>query len=202
MTTPSSKGVTQLLLEWRKGDQAALDRLTPLVYDELHRLAQHYMSRERPDHTLQPTALVHEAYLRLVDMDVPWQDRVHFFAVAAQMMRRILVDYAKTRRAAKRGGGERQVPLDDVMDLSQERAPDVVALDDALTSLAAIDPRKSQIIELRFFGGLTTEETAEVLGISTATVEREMKMAKAWLYQQLRNADCGLPNEKDKSSTP
>jgi RNA polymerase sigma factor (TIGR02999 family) len=175
--------VTQLLLDWRKGDPAALDKLLPLVYDELRRLAEQYMRRERPDHTLQATALVHEAYLRLVGADVQFQDRVHFFAVAAQMMRRILVDHARSYQYAKRGGGARKVSLDEAIDLSEERAADLVALDDALTGLAAIDPRKSQIVELRFFGGLTVEETAEVLGLSTATVINETRTARAWLYQ-------------------
>lgn len=170
MTSSSPTEVTQLLINWRHGDQAALDQLMPIVYDELHRLADRYMSRERPDHTLQATALVHEAYLRLVTMDVSWQDRAHFFAVAAQLMRRILVDHARSHQYAKRGGGARKVSLDEATIVSEARAADLVALDDALTSLATMDPRKSRIIELRFFGGLTVEETAEVLSVSPATI--------------------------------
>jgi len=144
VTSSSPTEVTQLLISWRRGDPAALDQLMPIVYDELHRLAERYMSRERPDHTLQATALVHEAYLRLVTMDVSWQDRAHFFAVAAQLMRRILVDHARSRQYAKRGGGARKVSLDEATIVSEERAADLVALDDALASLATIDPRKSR----------------------------------------------------------
>ncbi|MCS6804682.1 MAG: sigma-70 family RNA polymerase sigma factor [Acidobacteriota bacterium] len=187
MTDPSTKDLTRLLVAWRNGDQRALDQLMPIVYEELHRLAQHYMHGERSDHTLQPTALIHEAYLRLIELkDITWQDRVHFFAVAAQMMRRVLVDYAKSHRAAKRGSGEHKLSLEEAADVAQERTPDLVALDEALQSLAAIDPRKSQIVELKFFGGLTIEETAEALGISHATVERELKMAMAWLGREMK----------------
>jgi len=185
MTPSEPNEITQLLVASRAGDAEALNRLLPLVYDELRRLAGHYLRRERSDHTLQPTALVHEAYLRLIDQNVSWQNRAHFFGVAAQMMRRILVDYARGRLAAKRGSGAVKVSLDDALNLSDERAGDFVALDDALERLAEFDPQKSRIVELRFFGGLSVEEAAEVLGIGTATVTRQWKMAKAWLYQQV-----------------
>ena len=186
MMTPSPKEVSQLLVAWSNGDQAALDKLTPLVYDELHRLAHHYMSRERPGHTLQTTALVNEAYLRLIDQkSVNWQNRAHSFAVAAQVMRQILVDYARRRQYLKRGGKAVKVSLDEAAVASQERGADLVALDDALTSLTAIDPRKSRIVELRFFGGLSVEETAEVLKVSPRTVMREWSLAQAWLYREL-----------------
>jgi RNA polymerase sigma factor (TIGR02999 family) len=189
MATPAPKDVTQLLLDWRNGDQRALDQLMPLVYDELHRLAEHYMRSERPDHTLQPTALVHEAYLRLMGMDVPLENRVHFFAIAAQVMRRILVDHARKYQYAKRGSGARKVSLDEAIDLTEERSADLIALDDALKSLSALDPRKSRIIELQYFGGLTYEETAHVLDISLTTVHREVKMAKAWLYREIKKGE-------------
>lgn len=175
-----------MLQESREGDRAALDRLMPLVYDELRRLAQSYLRRERSDHTLQPTALVHEAFLRLAGMDARWENRVHFFAVAAQVMRRILVDHARKRRYAKRGAGACTVSLDEAINISQERAADLVAIDDALTRLSVLDPRKCRIIELQYFGGLTYEETAEALSISQTTVHREVKMAKAWLYHEIR----------------
>ena len=185
---PSPHDVTQLLVAWGKGDRAARDELMPLVYEELRRLAHRYMDRERVDHTLQTSALVNEAYLRLIDQkDVHWQNRAHFFGIAAQMMRRILVDYARKRGFAKRGGDMRAVPLDDVMIVSPERASEVVALDDALKCLAERDPRKSQIIELRFFGGLSIEETAEVLGVSPGTVMRDWTFAKAWLRREITN---------------
>jgi len=180
--TPTPHEVTQLLVAWSDGDRAALEKLTPLVYEELRRLAHQYMSQERPGHTLQTSALVNEAYLRLIDQkNVHWQNRAQFFGIAAQMMRRILVDHARQRRYAKRGGDARQVPLDEAMIVSEERAADVVALDEALNSLAEIDPRKSQIVELRFFGGMSIEETAEVLKVSPGTVMREWTLAKAWL---------------------
>lgn len=185
MTLSEPNEITQLLVASRAGDAEALNRLLPFVYDELRKLAGHYLRRERSDHTLQPTALVHEAYLRLIDQNVSWQNRAHFFGVAAQMMRRILVDYARGRLAAKRGSGGAKVSLDDALNLSDERAGDFVALDDALQRLAEFDPQKSKIVELRFFGGLSVEEAAEVLGIGTATVTRQWKMAKAWLYQQV-----------------
>ena len=175
-----------MLIDWSNGDQSALDQLMPLVYDELRRLARHYMIRERPGHLLQTTALVHEAYLRLIDQtQVHWQNRAHFFAIAAQMMRRILVDHARGQLYAKRGGGARRISLDHVSVVSEERAADVIALDDVLNGLAEIDPQQSRVVELRFFGGLTVEETAEVLGLSPATVKREWSAAKAWLQQEL-----------------
>jgi len=186
--TASLKDVTQLLVHWGKGDKQALDRLMPLVYDELHRMASRYLRRERQGHTLQTTALINEAYLRIVDQDrVNWQNRAHFFGVAAQMMRRILVDHARSHLYAKRGGGAQKLTLDEAIATPQERDLDLVALDDALTALAEIDPQQSRIIELRFFGGLTIEETAEVLNISPATVKRDWNMAKAWLYGEISN---------------
>jgi RNA polymerase sigma factor (TIGR02999 family) len=184
--TPAPNEVTQLLVAWSNGDSAARDALLPLVHDELRRLAHRYMGRERANHTLQTSALVNEAYLRLIDQnDVHWQNRAHFFGIAAQMMRRILVDYARKRGFAKRGGNLQPVPLDQVMIVSPERAAEVVALDDALKSLAELDQRKSQIIELRFFGGLSIEETAEVLGVSPGTVMRDWTFAKAWLRREI-----------------
>jgi len=178
--------VTRLLLAWSAGDHEALGRLTPLVYQELHRLAMVYMARERPGHTLQPTALVHEAYLRLVDLQgVGWRNRAHFLAVAARTMRRILVDFARARTYQKRDGGER-ISLDEELVVAGQPGAELVALDDALNRLAAIDERKSQIVELRYFGGLQVEETAEALNVSAETVMREWRAAKAWLYLQLR----------------
>ena len=186
MPAPSPQEVTQLLLAWGQGDRSALDQLTPLVYDELRRLARRYMRRESPGHTLQTTALVNEAYLRLVDQrNVKWQNRAHFFGVSAQLMRRILVDFARARHNLKRGGKARQVSLDEALVVSEEREPDLVALDDALSALAEIDPRQSQVVELRFFGGLSVEETAEVLRVSTDTVMRDWKVAKLWLLREL-----------------
>lgn len=180
--TPSPQQLTELLVAWGDGDRAALDKLMPLVYEELRRLAHKYMGRERAGNTLQTSALVHEAYLRLIDQrDVQWQNRAHFFGIAAQMMRRILVDYARSRNNQKRGGGAPRIALDEAVIVSEERAADVVALDDALKSLAKIDERKSQIVELRFFGGLSIEETAEVLKVSPGTVMRDWTLAKAWL---------------------
>jgi RNA polymerase sigma factor (TIGR02999 family) len=190
MKMPSSQNVTQLLLAWNNGDEAALEQLLPLVYQELHRLAGRYLGRERGGHTLQTTALVHEAYLRLVDQkQVQWQNRAHFFAVAAQMMRRILVDYARARRGAKRGGGAQQVSLDEALVVSDERAADVVALDEALNALAEFDERKSKMVELRFFGGLSIEETAEVLNVSPGTVMRDWTLAKAWLQREINKEE-------------
>ena len=185
----STKPVTRLLRDWRGGDEQALDRLMPLVYDELRRLAKGYLRSERSDHTLQGTALVNEAYMRLVDMDVTWQDRAHFFAVAARLMRRMLVDHARAHRREKRGGGERVLTLDEPLVASQERAPDLLALDEALTQLAAQDERKSQVVELHFFGGMTYDQTAEALSISPATVHRELRLAKAWLHRELREGE-------------
>jgi RNA polymerase sigma-70 factor (ECF subfamily) len=180
------KSVTQLLVAWSDGDQSALDQLVPLVHGELRRLARSYMRNERHGHTLQTTALVNEAYLRLVDQkNVRWQNRAHFLAIAAQLMRRILVDYARRRQYRKRGGGALQVSLANAEALSDERTPDLVALDEALLALAEIDPRRSRVVELRFFGGLNIEETAEVLQVSPTTVERDWTTAKAWLYQTI-----------------
>ncbi len=187
---PSPQQVTQLLVAWGDGDQAALDELTPLVYEELRRLAHRCMSRERPGHTLQTSALVNEAYLRLVDQkDIHWQNRAHFFGIAARLMRQVLVDYARKRGYAKRGGDARQVPLDEALIVSAERAADVVALDDALKSLTEIDPRQGQIVELRFFGGLSIEETAAVLAVSPGTVMRDWTLAKAWLRREMAGND-------------
>ena len=184
MSDPSSKPITQLLHEWRAGNQQALDDLMPLVYDELRHLAAHHLKSERASHTLQPTALVNEAYIRLVNVEVQWQDRAHFFAVAARLLRRILVDHAKSRRRAKRGGDLIRVTLNEYL-FSTEPDNDIIALDDSLKSLATFDDRKSQIVELHFFGGLTYEETAETLGISPVTVHRELRLAKAWLHHEL-----------------
>ena len=182
---PDRAEVTHLLLAWSAGDADALQRLTPLIYQELHRLAASYMSRERSDHTLQPTALVNEVYLRLVDLQgVGWRDRAHFLAVAARTMRRILVDFARARSYQKRAGGER-VELQESLVLAEQPGGDLVSLDDALNRLAEIDPRKSQIVELRYFGGLRIEETAEALHISPETVMRDWRAAKAWLFMQL-----------------
>jgi len=184
--TRSPQEVTQLLVAWRNGDEAARDELMPLVYQELHRLAHQYMSRERPGHTLQTSALVNEAFLRLADQrDVQWQNRAHFIGIAGQMMRRILVDYARNRGYAKRGGSALQVSLDEELIVSEERSAEVVALDDALQSLARLDERKSRLVELRFFGGLSIEETAEVLGVSPGTVMRDWTLAKAWLRREM-----------------
>lgn len=187
MKTLSQKEVTQLLIDLSNGDQEALDKLLPLVYEELRRLASSYMRRERSDHTLQPTALVNEAYLRLINQkDVHWQNRAQFFGVAAQVMRRILVDHSRQHYAAKRGGGGVKLALDDRIDVSSERAADLLALDDALTRLNQLDPDQSRIVELRYFGGLSVEETARVMGISAPTVKRNWKMAKLWLYTQIK----------------
>jgi RNA polymerase sigma factor (TIGR02999 family) len=183
MATPSPKDVTRLLVAWGNGDQAALAELIPLVYDELRRLAGRYMRREGRCHTLQTSALINEAYLRLVSQkSVQWQNRAHFFGVAAQLMRRILVDHARSRSRAKRGGGAQMVSLVEQAAMSKEVA-EVVALDVALSNLAEMDPRKSQIVEMKFFGGLTNEEVAEVLKVTTRTVERECRKAKAWLHR-------------------
>ena len=185
MTQQSLHDVTQLLIAWSDGDQAALETLAPLIQAELHRLAKHYMRRERPDHALQTTALVNEAYLRLIDWKTArWQNRAHFFGVSAQLMRRILVDFARQRPRAKEGSLH-QVSLDEALVISSERSADIVALDEALKGLAELDPRKSQIVEMRFFGGLGVEETAEVLKIAPITVMREWNKAKAWLYREL-----------------
>jgi RNA polymerase sigma-70 factor (ECF subfamily) len=185
MVISPTKDVTRLLINWGNGDQAALDELIPLVYDELRRLAGRYMRRESQDHTLQTSALVNEAYMRLVDQrSVQWQNRAQFFGVAAQLMRRVLVDHARRRSRAKRGGGIQMVSLNDQSVMSNEAA-EVVALDEALRNLAEMDPRKSQIVEMKFFGGLTNDEVAEVLKVTSRTIEREWRKAKAWLHRAI-----------------
>lgn len=190
MTRQSPREVTQLLQAWCSGDQAALEKLMPLVYDELHRLAHHYMLHERIGHTLQTTALVNEAYLKLIDAaNVGWQNRAHFFAISANLMRRILVDFARTRGYRKRGGNIRKVELNEALVPSPERSVDFVALDSALSSLAAFDPRQAKLVELRFFGGLSVEEAAEVLGVSPRTVKREWAVAKFWLLREMRHGE-------------
>ena len=182
----SAPRVTELLLAWGGGDQSAFDNLLPLIYDELRRLAAHYLRRERQGHTLQPTALVHEAYLRLVDQtQTRWENRAHFFGAAAQAMRRILVDHARQHKAAKRGGAEQRVTLDEGLAFAPERGLDLLALEDALIKLEQVDPQRSRLVELRFFGGLSTEEVAEVMGVSAATVSRQWRAAKAWLHREL-----------------
>ena len=181
------KEVTRLLVEWGDGDEAALARLMPLVYDELRRLARNYMRRERPGHTIQPTALVNEAYLRLVEQnDIRWQNRAHFFGIAANVMRRVLCDHARARMADKRGAGAVRVSLVEAEARSDEQTADMLALDEALQELSEVDPRKSRVVELRYFGGLSVEETAEVLKVSRSTVLHDWNMAKAWLYQQMQ----------------
>src|SRR5882724_5074797 len=190
--------VTQLLVAWGDGDQSALDQLMPLVYDELHRMAHRYMAQERPEHTLQTSALVNEAYVRLIDQkNAHWQNRAQFFGIAATSMRRILVGYARSRKRVKRGAGAFQISLDEAAILSQERAADMVALDDALDNLAAVDQRKSQVVELRFFGGLSIDETAEVLKVSPGTVMRDWTLAKAWLKRELMR----YPSDAVRSTT-
>ncbi len=182
---PNNAEVSRLLRAWSDGDRAALDRLTPIVYDELRRLAGRYMRGERPGHSLQTTALVNEAYMRLTDYkSMQWQNRAHFFAVSSQLMRRILVDHAR-RHNLKRGGGVQHVPLEETAMVGGDRAADLVALDDAMDALARIDLRKAQVVEMRFFGGLSVEETAEVLKVSPVTVMRDWSTAKAWLYREL-----------------
>jgi RNA polymerase sigma factor (TIGR02999 family) len=184
--TSSREHVTQLLVDWGNGNKEALDKLTPIVYAELHKLAESYLRRERDAATLQPTALVHEAYIRLVAQDLPdWQSRAHFFGVAAQLMRQILVDNARRHRSGKRGGGAPKVPLTEALSFTPERSSDVIALDDALNALAEVDERKSKVIELRFFGGLSVEETAQALGVSVATIGREQRLAEAWLHREM-----------------
>lgn len=186
MDESSPNEITEQLIAWSKGDEAALEQLIPAVYQELRRMADHYLRGEDSGHSLQPTALVHEAYLRLIDQTkVEWQNRAHFFGVAAQMMRRILIDHAKAKHRVKRGGTAIKVMLDENVNFTQERASELLALDDALQTLARMDERKSRIVELRYFGGLTVEETAQVLGISDKTVMRDWNLAKAWLYREL-----------------
>ena len=187
MTERPSGGVTGLLQDWRRGDQAALDKIIPLVYDELHRLAHICMMGERPEHTLQTSALVNEAYLRLIDAkEVDWKDRAHFLAISANVMRRILVQFARSRAARKRGGGALKVVFDEATVPVAERGADLAALDDALTALADIDPREAKVVELRFFGGLSEKEAGEVLGVSDRTVRQDWNHAKAWLLGELK----------------
>ncbi|MGE0883349.1 MAG: sigma-70 family RNA polymerase sigma factor [Blastocatellales bacterium] len=193
MTPPNSGNVTQLLVDWRNGNDDALNQLMPLVYDELRGLAKRYMSRERSTHTLQTNALVNEAYLRLINQqDVDWQNRAHFFAIAAQVMRNLLVDHARSKQYAKRGGGAQQITLDEGLAVASEQSVDVLALHEALERLAEVDERKSRIVELRYFGGLSAEETAEVLGVSEITIKREWLKAKAWLFRELSQTDVTL----------
>jgi RNA polymerase sigma-70 factor, ECF subfamily len=187
MSAPLPNEITERLIAWGAGDRAALDQLLPIVYQELRRMAGIYLRRENSGHTLQPTALVHEAWLRLIDQTrVDWRNRAQFFGVAARMMRRILVDHAKAKHREKRGGDIVKLSLDDLINLSQERTADLLALNDALDELTRIDERKSRVVELRFFGGFSVEETAQILEVSPETVMRDWKMAKAWLYQQIR----------------
>ena len=186
MTAPLKSEITELLKAWDGGDKEALEKLTPLVYNELHRLAHRYMNREKPDHTLQTTALVNEVYLRLVDIGtINWQSRAHFFAICARMMRRILTDFARSRNYTKRGGEMQHLSLDEPMLVAPEFVLDIEALDEALGDLAALDPRKAQVVELRFFGGLSVEEIAHTLKVSPETVKRDWRFAKAWLHRAL-----------------
>jgi RNA polymerase sigma factor (TIGR02999 family) len=192
MNSVTADNLTGLLIEWREGDRAALDRLTPLVYDEIRRIAHRYVQREREGHTLQTTALINEAYLRLAgSKNIEWQNRAHFFAVTAQVMRHILIDHARRRRYLRHGGEAEHVPFDQALTeaglMSQPRATELVALDDALSELAKLDPRKSQVVELRYFGGLTLEEAAEVLEVSVMTVRRDWRAAKAWLFRRIND---------------
>jgi RNA polymerase sigma factor (TIGR02999 family) len=190
MDNPSTHEITQLLIAWNNGDQAALESLSPLIIQELHRLARHYMAGEYPGHLLQPTALVNEAWIRLIDWkSVEWQNRAHFFGLAAQMMRRILVDFARSQQREKRGGGALRVSLSEAAKLPQEQSADLVALDDALQRLEKLDPRQARVVELRFFAGLSLDESAEALKISVATVRRDWSAAKAWLYRELSKGD-------------
>lgn len=186
MNRPASEEITQLLLAWGGGDETALERLMPLVHAELKRLAKRYMNRQRSGHTLQTTALVNEAYLRLIDSSrVQWQNRAHFFAISAQLMRRILVDAARAKHNLKRGGGAQVIALDEAPDVFNEQAAELIALDEALKALASFSPRLSQVVELRYFGGLSEEETAEVLKTSSRTIRRDWKLARTWLYREL-----------------
>ncbi len=188
MSSLDTPEITQLLVAWNKGDQSALERLTPLVHGELHRLAKRYMAGERQGHILQTTALVNEAFTRLIDWrNVEWQNRAHFFGLAAQIMRRILVDYARARNREKRGGGEIQVSLSDAANVPSGRSPDLVAVDDALQTLEKLDARQARVVELRFFAGLSMDETAEALRVSLSTVKRDWSLASAWLFRELNN---------------
>ncbi len=185
---PANEEVTRLLIEWKSGNQAAVDLLVPLVYDEMRRLAESYLRDERAAATLQPTALVHEAYLRLVAQRLPdWESRSHFFGVAAHLMRQILVDHARRQKSGKRGGGAAKASLDEALSFAPERSSEIVALNDALEALSKVDERKTRIMELRFFGGFSVEETAQALGTSVATVGREQRLAEAWLHRELSN---------------
>jgi RNA polymerase sigma factor (TIGR02999 family) len=197
--TPGSvDDITALLLSWGRGDEAALQQLIPLVHRELHQIARRCLKGERPGHTLQPTALVNEAYLRLVDVRrVSWQNRTHFLAMSARLMRRVLVDFARSRQYQKRGGGVMKISLDEAHGVATERGQDLVALDEALISLSAIDERKARVIEMRFFGGLTVEETAEVLEVSRDTVLRDWRLARAWLMQELLKS-ASRPPDNDR----
>lgn len=187
MMAPSTHEVTQLLQAWSAGDEEAFERLMPVVYAELHRAAHRYMARERSQHILQTSALINEVYLRLVDVPkISWQNRAHFFAISAQLMRRILIDFARSRRSRKRGEDAVHLPLDEALIVCHEPRADLIALDDALKNLATVDDRKSRVIELRFFGGLSVQETAEVLRVSPETVMRDWKLAKVWLLRELR----------------
>jgi len=193
MAASTPHAVTRLLLAWSQGEQAALEKLAPLVYAELRRIAHRYMNRERRGHTLQTTELVNEAYLRLIDASqVRWQDRAHFFAISAQLMRRILVDFARSRNYLKRGGGAKRTTFDEALVVTIQRGKDLVALDDALEALALKDARKSRVVELRFFGGLSVEETAEVLRVSPDTVHRDWRLAKAWLAREMEKASTSV----------
>jgi RNA polymerase sigma factor (TIGR02999 family) len=190
MSHPTVEEITHLLLAWGNGDPVALEKLMPLVYEELRRLARHYMKHQPAGHTLQTTALVNEAYLRLIDSSrVQWASRAHFFAISAQLMRRILVDFARSRTNLKRGGGARQLSLEQALEVTAERGADLIALDDALTTLATMNRRQSQIVELRYFGGLSEEETAEALKVSERTVRRDWSLARAWLYRELSQGE-------------
>ena len=189
MQRGASNQVTELLVRWRGGDKAALDALLPLVYRELRRIANHYLQAERSDHTLQSTALVHEAYVRLTNQDLPqWQNRAHFFAVASQLMRQILVDHARTHRASKRGGSVFKLALEEAEEQPQVVDVDIVALDEALKTLANMDSQQSRVVELKFFGGLSNQDTAEVLGVSASTVKRDWTTARAWLFRELNRS--------------
>jgi len=196
------KNVTALLRAWGKGDEGARDQLLPLIYGELRRRAALHLRRERRGHSLQPTALVHEAYLRLVDQQVTWQNRAHFFGLASEMMRRILVDHARTRKRGKRDGAWTRVELDEAVAIEEQRDVDLVSLDRALQELSELDPRHGRVVELRFFGGLTLEETAEVLGASPATVKRDWSLARAWLYRRLKRASDAPPDSEGSPSGP
>lgn len=190
MAQPDTQQITQLLLAWNQGESAALEKLIPVVHQQLRRMARRLMMQERLDHTLQATALVNEAYLQLIDCSkITWQNRAQFFAISSQLMRRILVDFARSRHYQKRGGGAQKVSLDSSLEIASAAHPDLVALDDALKALASLDPRKVQVVECRFFGGLSVEETAEVLKVSTDTVVRDWKMAKVWLLKEMIGSD-------------